>query len=140
MLYDRILLPVDGSDHSMQAVVHAIRMAREGGTIVVATVFPPIPAVIGGMARQEAEEAVTNDAHLITQPVLDIIAKEKLPCEEFVVFNSSPADGIIKTAEKHTCDVIVMGSRGRNEIEGLFLGSVTHKVLTLAKVPVLVVR
>ena len=33
-----------------------------------------------------------------------------------------------------------MGSRGRSDIEGLLLGSVTHKVLTLAKVPVLVVR
>ena len=38
------------------------------------------------------------------------------------------------------CDLIFRGSRGRSDIEGLLLGSVTHNVLTLATVPVLVVR
>ena len=47
---------------------------------------------------------------------------------------------IAKEAEDLDADLIVMGSRGRSDIEGLLLGSVTHKVLTLATVPVLVVR
>ena len=112
MAYNRILLPVDGSEHSMHAVAHAVSLVREGGEIVVATVLPPIPNVIGGDARKEAEEAV----------------------------KTSTAEGIIETAEDMKCDLIVMGSRGRSDIEGLLLGSVTHKVLTLATVPVLVVR
>mgnify|MGYP000399940621 CR=1 FL=1 len=66
MAYNRILLPVDGSEHSMHAVAHAVSLVREGGEIVVATVLPPIPNVIGGDARKEAEEAVKNEPSLIT--------------------------------------------------------------------------
>ena len=101
---------------------------------------PPIPNVIGGDARKEAEEAVKNDASLITQPVMDVIAKDNIACREKIVLHTSTAEGIIETAEDMKCDLIVMGSRGRSDIEGLLLGSVTHKVLTLATVPVLVVR
>ena len=116
------------------------RAHREGGEIVVATVLPPIPNVIGGDARKEAEEAVKTDASLITQPVMDVIAKDNIACREKIVLHTSTAEGIIETAEDMKCDLIVMGSRGRSDIEGLLLGSVTHKVLTLATVPVLVVR
>ena len=140
MAYNRILLPVDGSEHSMHAVAHAVTLARCGGEIVVATVLPPIPNVIGGDARREAEEAVKSDAGLITKPIMDVIAKENIPCTEKIVLHTSTAEGIIETAEELKCDLIIMGSRGRSEIEGLLLGSVTHKVLTLAKTPVLVVR
>ena len=101
---------------------------------------PPSPNVIGGDARREAEEAVKTDANLITQPVMDVIAKDNIACREKIVLHTSTAEGIIETAEDMKCDLIVMGSRGRSDIEGLLLGSVTHKVLTLAKVPVLVVR
>ena len=132
MAYNRILLPVDGSEHSMHAVAHAVSLVREGGEIVVATVLPPIPNVIGGDARKEAEEAVKTDASLI--------AKDNIACREKIVLHTSTAEGIIETAEDMKCDLIVMGSRGRSDIEGLLLGSVTHKVLTLATVPVLVVR
>ena len=79
MAYNRILLPVDGSEHSMHAVAHAVSLVREGGEIVVATVLPPIPNVIGGDARKEAEEAVKTDASLITQPVMDVIARTTSP-------------------------------------------------------------
>ena len=95
---------------------------------------------LGGDARKEAEEAVKTDASLITQPVMDVIAKDNIACREKIVLHTSTAEGIIETAEDMKCDLIVMGSRGRSDIEGLLLGSVTHKVLTLATVPVLVVR
>lgn len=140
MLYNRILLPVDGSEHSMHAVVHAIHLARQGGEIIIITVLPPIPSVIGGEARKEAEADVVKDSQLITQPVADIIAKENLPCHAKTIFANSPANGIVKAISELNADIVVMGSRGRNDLEGLFLGSVTHRVLTVSEVPVLVVH
>lgn len=141
MLYNRILLPVDGSEHSMHAVIQATHLARAGGgEVIVMTVMPEIPGVIGGDARKEAEEAVAEEARLLTDPVIEIFTKENIPCKMKVIFASSPANGIVKAADEMKCDIVVMGSRGRNELEGLFLGSVTHSVLTQVTVPVLVVR
>ena len=73
-------------------------------------------------------------------PARRIEALSLRSCREKIVLHTSTAEGIIETAEDMKCDLIVMGSRGRSDIEGLLLGSVTHKVLTLATVPVLVVR
>ena len=47
---------------------------------------------------------------------------------------------IVEDADEHDVDAIVMGSRGRSDLEGLVLGSVAHKVLHLSKRPVLIVR
>ena len=49
-------------------------------------------------------------------------------------------EGILETAKAESCDLIVMGSHGRKGIEALVLGSVAQKVLTHAKVPVLIVK
>ena len=138
MAYNRILLPVDGSEHSMHAVAHAVSLVREGGEIVVATVLPH-PNVIGAMrARKPKSRQDRRQPH--HPAVMDVIAKDNIACREKIVLHTSTAEGIIETAEDMKCDLIVMGSRGRSDIEGLLLGSVTHKVLTLATVPVLVVR
>jgi nucleotide-binding universal stress UspA family protein len=60
--------------------------------------------------------------------------------EEVTAFHGHIANRLIEAAERHQADVIVMGSRGLSDIKGMFLGSVTHKVLHMAECPVLVVR
>ena len=49
-------------------------------------------------------------------------------------------EGILETAEAEGCDLIVMGSHGRKGMQALILGSVAQKVLTHAKMPVLIVK
>ena len=49
------------------------------------------------------------------------------------------ARGIVESAVTVDADAIVMGTRGRSDFGGLFLGSVTHRVLHLAEKPVIVV-
>ncbi|MCU0956446.1 MAG: universal stress protein, partial [Hydrogenophaga sp.] len=49
-------------------------------------------------------------------------------------------EGILETAQAEGCDLIVMGSHGRQGVKALILGSVAQKILTHAKVPVLVVK
>jgi nucleotide-binding universal stress UspA family protein len=56
------------------------------------------------------------------------------------VTNDFPADAILAVAGKKKCDLICMASHGRRGIEGVLLGSETHKVLVHSKVPVLVCR
>jgi nucleotide-binding universal stress UspA family protein len=67
-------------------------------------------------------------------------AAHKVRCETAFVSDDQPWEAIVKTAKGRKCDLIVMASHGRRGIEGLLLGSETHKVLTHSKTPVLVCR
>ena len=57
-----------------------------------------------------------------------------------VVSNFNVADGIVQAAEEDACDLIFIGSHGRSGLSRLLLGSVTVKVLGLAKTATLVYR
>nr|WP_131918201.1 universal stress protein [Heliophilum fasciatum] len=52
----------------------------------------------------------------------------------------NPAYAICEYAEEHNMDLIIIGSRGMGEIKSLLLGSISDRVLHLAKCPVLIVR
>ena len=140
MLYSRILLPVDGSPHAARAIEQAIHLAEGGGTIIVATIVPVIPEVVTGEAFLKARGDVERGGKLITENALKTITAAGGSCEEKIIFADSPAEGIVDAAADLKCDIIVMAPRGRSEIEGLLLGSVTHRVLSLSPFPVLVVR
>ena len=53
---------------------------------------------------------------------------------------STAYEGIVDAAKKRKCDVIFMASHGRRGLSRLMMGSVTHKVLTHSKIPVVVYR
>ncbi len=59
---------------------------------------------------------------------------------EDLTIGGNTAEVIAETVTGEGCDLVVMGSRGRSDLEGLLLGSVTHKVLHISPRPVLVVR
>lgn len=140
MLYERILLPVDGSEHSLRAVEHALRLARLGGEIIACTVVEPIPSILGGDARQAAEEEQQNESKAVLQPVLDRLKAENIPFRAVVRTSTKASTGIVSLIDEHKADIVVMGSRGRSDLEGLLLGSVTHRVLAITDAPVLVVN
>ena len=56
------------------------------------------------------------------------------------IFEGPAGHAICEAAEIEKVDMIVMGTRGGNDLEGLLLGSCTHRVLKTAPCPVLVVR
>ena len=60
------------------------------------------------------------------------------PATRFQVENAQPYKAIITTAGDRGCDLIVMASHGRSGLSAVILGSVTNKVLTHTKTPVLV--
>lgn len=139
MLYERILLPIDGSPHSLRAVEHTVRIARLGGEVLVATIVDPLPSILGGDARREAEAEMQAEAKAILQPVLDRLKAENIRAIPIVRPASNAGNGLLAILDDMKCDLVIMGSRGRSELEGLFLGSVTHRVLDITHVPVLVI-
>lgn len=75
---------------------------------------------------------------------LDAIArmakKAGVPFEGLHTTNGYPADAILDIAQRKKCDVIVMATHGEGGLRGMFIGSVTQKVLNQSKIPVLVLR
>ena len=63
-----------------------------------------------------------------------------MPCATVCETSDHPYDAILRTADANGCDLILMTSHGRKGLAAVLLGSETRKVLTHAKVPVLVVR
>ncbi|HET9579443.1 MAG TPA: universal stress protein [Usitatibacter sp.] len=149
-MFRHILFPTDGSPMSHRAAKMAIDLAKTCNAELTAVhVIPPFapPAYVEGILpypelySPEEYKRVTEGAARAMLAKVEEQAKEAgLACRTAIV-NASPVwKAVIDTARAKHCDAIVMASHGRKGIEGVLLGSETHRVLTHSKIPVLVCR
>jgi nucleotide-binding universal stress UspA family protein len=140
-MYRHILIPTDGSELAEHGVAHGVALAKSVGA-KVSIIFVVEPSEMG---TGRFLEAVASDAELRKEQATSALdraanaAKEAgVSCETLQVENWQPHEAIIATAANRGCDLIVMSSHGRSGLSLLLIGSVTNKVLTHAKTPVLV--
>lgn len=145
-MFKKILVPTDGSALAAQATTVALGLAKSlNAQIIGVNVIDPFPYIGIGDASAVGLQAYLTEAKTAAGQALDAVRKA---CEaQGVVFAAGDTiernvvyEGIIETAEAEGCDLIVMGSHGRQGVKALILGSVAQKVLTHAKVPVLIVK
>ncbi|UZP66726.1 universal stress protein [Desulfovibrio mangrovi] len=133
----KILLPVDGSEHSVRAAREAAEWAKHFKADIIllhcSVVFPNLK-LKGDYAREAAESA--NKA---LGAARDVLQDHGIRYMERVI-DGSPTDVISDLAEREKVDMIVMAPRGVNPLQGLLLGSVTERVLKTAPCRVLIVR
>lgn len=148
-MFKKILIPTDGSPLSAQAANKGVSLAREiGAEIVALYVTQPFAATVGfdGMAAayaitdEDYDKTAKAQAEKYVQAVLDRAETAGVPAKSKIVSNFNVADGVVQAAEDEGCDLIFIGSHGRSGLSRLLLGSVTVKVLSLAKTAVLVYR
>ena len=140
-MYRHILIPTDGSQPAERGVAHGLTLAKSlGAKVSVIFVMEPFSEMTGRFL-----EAVATYAELRKEQAkseLDRAAKAAkeagVSCETIQVENAQPHQAIIEAAQDKGCDLIVMSSHGRSGLSKLLIGSVTNKVLTHAKTPVLV--
>ena len=134
-MYKNILIAADGSENSLRATQQAADIASllvdakvELVSVIAIDVYSDMvydPIEAHGEAQREILEgasAILSDAGIN---------------HEIVLLHGRPADEIIRYAEESGADLLVMGLGALREFA---LGSVSHKVLTHAKCPVLVVK
>lgn len=138
MLINKILLPVDGSDHAHRATDYVVELAGQGKiAVVLVHAYGDIPALLG--SRSEIIEELKAESHKLLAGYADKLSKAGVSFTEKTV-KGSPDVAILNTAKEEECDFIVLGARGHSELEGLILGSVSQVILQAAECPVLVVR
>ncbi|XPV74732.1 MAG: universal stress protein [Desulfovibrio sp.] len=138
--FKKILLPVDGSDHSFMAKQKAIGLAiAMEAEIVLFYAAGWIPGFISGQARDEAVKAQAKEAESVLAPFREKLEAKGVKFSEKTA-SGNPGDMIAKAARDEGCDIIVMGSRGLGELKCAVMGSVTQRVLSVCDMPVLVVR
>jgi nucleotide-binding universal stress UspA family protein len=139
-MYRHILIPTDGSELAEHGVAHGLALAKSLQAKVSVIFVEPFSEMAGRFL-----EAVARYAELRKEQATSTLDRAANAAKEAGVFcetiqgeNGQPHQAIITAAEDKGCDLIVMSSHGRSGLSMLLIGSVTNKVLTQAKTPVLV--
>ncbi|MFC7008139.1 universal stress protein [Halalkalicoccus salilacus] len=149
-MYERILVPTDGSEQSERAADHALEIARQFGSAVHAihvvddrgpgraaeAVSDLSPSSSERQAMNERREEAGNE---LTAAVTDRAREAGLDAYGEVL-HGEPADQITEYAQANDMDLIVLGARGRSAVGKFLLGSVAGKVSRHATTPVMLIR
>lgn len=141
-MYDRILVPTDGSAGTRRAIDHAVELAATDGAtlhalyVVNAASFASLPMEtswegVADMLEEEGEEAVA---------AVERAAREREVPVETTIVEGTPSREIVDFAADENCDLIVMGTHGRGGLDRLLLGSVAERVVRSSSIPVLTLR
>ena len=137
-----ILVAVDGSAHAQRALKTASQLAASlNATLLLVTVDEPGPLKGAAAAYAHSENIDRRD---IGHALLELAKGEAVEAGakniETDIEAGEPAEGILKSADRSNADMIVLGARGLSDLQGLIMGSVSHKVLSLTRRPCLIVR
>lgn len=139
-MYKRILLAADGSEYSLRAAGETVKIAMLAKEVEVEIVFV-----------MDYSKAKSDILHSKDPEVLEFERRQKLlPIEEYfnregvqhkiTMLHGDPGPVIVEYANKQSCDLVVVGSRGLNSLQEMVLGSVSHKIAKRVECPVLIVK
>lgn len=148
-MFEKILVAVDGSEPALRAVDTAAGLAQKfGSELLVVTVLESLQ--VTPETREFAESEHLNEPpaalanRFIGEPLASQAArraaKKGVKKVSQLVEDGDPAQQILRVAQALSVDLIVLGSRGLGTIRGLFMGSVSHKVMNLSECPCMIVK
>ena len=147
-MFKNILIPTDGSPQSQKAAAKGVALAKALGAKVTGffAAPPATPVVyrnnlpVGFAQPGEHAQIIEKTAAKHLEFIERAASKAGVSCESVHVTNDYPADAILDIAKKKKCDLIVMATHSEGGLRGVFIGSVTQKVLNQSKMPVMVFR
>lgn len=158
MMYSKIMVPYDGSEHAKHAIEYAKGLTA--GTDIPIVIVHVVPSgVMGtdqigdagsldgvpfgmldyaqyeGVVKAALDQAKAKVVENLGDTISDAV--DRISVE--AIAGTAPAEALARYAEKVGCDLIVMGRRGLGAIRGM-LGSVSFGVLRSTEIPVLTVK
>lgn len=139
-----VLVAVDGSDGGTRALRYASERAKlNGAKLVVAYVIEWSPYSFN-TPEENAERHMRREQEIeraeasVIEPAATFLKAEGIE-HETVVTHGPPAETLLKLAEKHAVQQILVGRRGQSAIKNLLFGSVAGNLIQTSPVPVVVV-
>jgi len=142
-MFEHILVPTDGSELSGRAIDLALRLAKAVGAKVSGVhVIVHSSSIAHGLGDSmlPMQTMAREAAEVFLKQFGERASKWGVPNDAFHVTGESAWEAIVRVAAERKCDLICMASHGRRGLGSVLLASETTKVLTYAKVPVLVSR
>ena len=145
-MFKRIMVPTDGSEHAKDALKKAVELQKLcGAELFILSVYRHYGLLEKSLSMVRPEDPENIDDALQAHSKTMAEDFKKLAVElgsdkpRAFVKSGHPARTIVKFADDKEIDLIVLGSRGLGDVDGFLLGSVSHKVTSLAKCPVMVI-
>jgi len=138
----KILVPTDGSEHSIRAAEYAIGFAKTHGAqlMLVYVVDEVVIDQFSRVAERDAIEAeLKTDGQRFIRYVVGLAEKEDVKATSMLV-KGRPFEQIVNLTKSFDIDLVVMGTYGRRGPERILIGSVAERVIEYAPCPVLVVK
>jgi nucleotide-binding universal stress UspA family protein len=147
-MINKLLVALDGSNHSLKAVDYASQIAVPlKAQVVILNVVKPQELPEGMREYAELEHFAGTDVEVLKKVAGHLVADAERRAKDNGVDDilgevevGPIAHTIIARAQHHDVDMIVIGSRGLGNIEATLRGGVSHRVELLAKCPVLTVK
>lgn len=140
--FKKILIPIDGSDHSIRAAEMGISLAKLlGASLTFAYVIDKLmlDRFEKEKGLEQLEHELSNDGERYIKYVSGLAEKNGLPVTSLIT-KGIPFEQILKLQKEWQSDLIVMGSSGRRGADRILIGSVAQHVIEYATCPVLVVK
>jgi nucleotide-binding universal stress UspA family protein len=137
-MFKTIVLGLDGSEHGDRALGVAEELAKEDGGEIVVVHVRELVASRGGAQPVHVD---ADDIEAKVRGEVDAINGRGVKAQLVVgtIALGGPAQVISERAKEANADLIVVGTRGRSPIRGLFVGGVTQRLLHIAHIPVLAI-
>ena len=137
--FERVLVPVDGSEPAAAALRFGLALTGQGTALVLVHVSDRTHGLRVPLDSREIADALESRARAVLDEAVQLCRSESVePVVEFLY--DRPVAGILGAARRHACDLVILGTHARQIIPQAFLGSTTVGVLRLSEIPVLTVR
>ncbi|MFK8035972.1 MAG: universal stress protein [Hyphomicrobiales bacterium] len=144
-MFETIVVAVDGSAPSENALLTACNIAKKFGSKIYLVHSPELDTVglamgSGAFSIEPSATRIKFSGNVIMDKAKEIIQHQGCNPTESVIRNGAPADEVLKLAQKINADLIVTGRRGLGNLVDLFMGSVSQKIAQEAKCACLTVK
>ncbi|MBI5928710.1 MAG: universal stress protein [Chloroflexi bacterium] len=145
-MYNKILVPLDGSSLAEQALPHAIELAQKFNSeihliqVIVQYSGAITPYELDYKMTETFREAAIREAHEYLHRIEGLFIAKGIKPVAIKVIEGMVAESILEYAAHYGIQLIVMGTHGRSGVGRWVFGSVAEKVLRVSDCPVFLVR